>query len=161
MTDFMEYIASRGDCNRLTLTQCDELLAQYEWFATARIVRARLNGKDDTRLNITASSRCVSSLFISDIDTQIITELTSNDIIERFLKQSDLRIVAESGEPDAEIPVNAVLDEEDDIVSEELADIYMAQGLNVQAIDIYRKLILLNPEKSVYFAKLIEKIETK
>ncbi len=33
--------------------------------------------------------------------------------------------------------------------------------LNDQAIDIYRKLSLLNSEKSVYFAGLIAKIERK
>ena len=38
-------------------------------------------------------------------------------------------------------------------------DVYkrQAQGLYDEAIAIYRKLSLLNPEKSVYFAEIIDK----
>ncbi|HHH53682.1 MAG TPA: hypothetical protein ENK91_08500 [Bacteroidetes bacterium] len=45
------------------------------------------------------------------------------------------------------------------IVSEELAKIYLKQGLKKQAIEMYRKLILQNPEKSVYFAEILNKLE--
>ena len=50
---------------------------------------------------------------------------------------------------------------DDDLVTEDLAEIYLAQGLYDEAIAIYRKLSLLNPEKSVYFASLIDKIANK
>lgn len=54
----------------------------------------------------------------------------------------------------------AELSDEEDLVSEELAEIYLAQGLRSEALAAYRKLSLLNPEKSVYFAKIIGQIET-
>ncbi len=46
-----------------------------------------------------------------------------------------------------------------EIVTETLAEIYLDQGYPEQAKRIYSKLILAYPEKSVYFASLIEKID--
>lgn len=46
----------------------------------------------------------------------------------------------------------------DDGISETLASILVAQGQNEQARDIYLKLSLKNPEKSRYFASLIEQL---
>ena len=43
--------------------------------------------------------------------------------------------------------------------SEELDEIYLPQGLRDKSVAIYRKLSLRNPEKSVYFAELIGKLE--
>ena len=45
--------------------------------------------------------------------------------------------------------------------TETLARIYMEQGYPEEALDIYSKLILRYPEKSVYFAALIEEINKK
>ena len=94
-----------------------------------------------------------------EIDIERLMHLTSDDIIDRFLRTSHGRIVAEEGEPTDEIVVEADIDDEEDMVSEELAEVYLAQGLKDMAIETYRKLSLLNPEKSVYFAGLIEKID--
>ena len=93
-----------------------------------------------------------------DVDIERLMRLSADDIIERFLRTSHGRIVAEEGEPAEEIVTEAEIDDEEDMVSEELAEVYLAQGLKDMAIETYRKLSLLNPEKSVYFAGLIEKI---
>lgn len=94
------------------------------------------------------------------IDVERLTKITSEDIIDKFLRADTHRIVAEEGEVTQEIVVEAAFDEEDDMVSEELAEIYLAQGLKDMAKETYRKLSLLNPEKSVYFAEIISKIDS-
>jgi hypothetical protein len=48
--------------------------------------------------------------------------------------------------------------EDNDLVSETLADLLAFQGNSKKAIDMYRKLILKFPEKSSFFATKIEKI---
>lgn len=50
------------------------------------------------------------------------------------------------------------IEKEESLVSESLAEIYRIQGKPEKAISVYRKLILLNPEKKVYFADKIEQI---
>jgi hypothetical protein len=48
-----------------------------------------------------------------------------------------------------------------DFCTETLAKIYLEQDYTEQAIDIYSKLSLRYPEKSVYFAALIDEIKQK
>ena len=104
-------------------------------------------------------NRGLSSLHRPHIDTELLTEVTEGEIIDRFLRMDDYRIVAdEGGSDDTEIKTEADIDGDDDIVSEELAEVYAAQGLKEEAIEIYRKLSLRNTEKSVYFAEKIEKL---
>ena len=95
-----------------------------------------------------------------EIDIERLMYLSADDIIDRFLRTSHGRIVAEEGEPADEIVVSADIDDEEDMVSEELAEVYLAQGLKDMAKETYRKLSLLNPEKSVYFAEIIAKIDS-
>ena len=96
------------------------------------------------------------------VNSEVLLHLSADDIIDRFLQEKELRIVARDGEPgpNEEIVTEAELSEEEDLVTEELAEVYLHQGLKREALAIYRRLSLLNPEKSVYFAKIIEKLET-
>ena len=126
----------------------------YPWCTVLRVVSD--NGSALQRLLVT--NRGVSQIDLLDIDVESLTEVTSGQLIDRFLKMDDYRIVAEEGDEADSIVTEAAFDDEDDIVSEEIAEIYVAQGLKMQAIEIYRKLSLLNPKKSAYFADQIEKL---
>ena len=59
----------------------------------------------------------------------------------------------ESPEPAAHRDVDG------EIITETLAEIYAQQEIYKKATEIYEKLILLYPEKSAYFASLIEKVK--
>ena len=135
--------------------------SRYSWCTLLRVVE-----DNHTPLqSLLTTARGVSSLELCTIDVDSFATTvdslaadTSNQLIDRFLKAGDYRIVAEPGDDAESITTEAEFDDEDDLVSEEIAEIYAAQGLNSQAIAIYRKLSLLNPKKSAYFADQIEKL---
>jgi hypothetical protein len=95
-----------------------------------------------------------------EIDIEKLTHVSSDDIIERFLHVENLRIVVEEDGAEVDVVTSAEIDDEDCLVSEELAEVYLKQGLKELAKETYRKLSLLNPEKSVYFAEIIAKIDS-
>ena len=126
----------------------------YPWCTTLRAVKSA----DSPLQNLLATSRGAGLLQLEGIDVERLAAVSNAELISRFLKVDDYRIVAEDGEVDAEVKTEADFDDDDDLVSEELAEIYAKQGLNSEAIEIYRKLSLLNPKKSAYFADQIEKL---
>ena len=127
-----------------TAAELSELLTNYPWFEAARALT------DDDKMQL---------LDAYNVDIEKLAEESEGELINRFLRKHDYRIVAEEGDVEGDIRTEAELDDEDDIVSEELAEIYLAQGMKSEAKEIYRKLSLLNSEKSVYFAEKIENIE--
>ena len=126
----------------------------YPWCTVLRVV----SDNSSPLQRLLATNRGVSQIELLDIDIESLTEVTGGQLIDRFLKMGDYRIVAQEGDDAETIVTEAAFDDEDDIVSEEIAEIYVAQGLKMQAIEIYRKLSLLNPKKSAYFADQIEKL---
>ena len=137
-----------------------DLAVRFPWFLPGRILCEGLTGESDPRVALMAPWRAESSLRRAAVDASALTQLSSEEIIERFLQEEeDLRIVAGEGEPEEEVVLQPELDDADEVVTEELAEIYLAQGLRDKSVAIYRKLSLRNPEKSVYFAELIGKIE--
>ncbi len=134
MTDFRQYLASPATAERPSAGELDALAARYEWFAPVRIARESVTGICDPRLAVTAPWRAQSSLLRRPIDAEAVLRLSSDDIIDRFLQEDDLRIVAADGEPEEEVRTAAELDDDDEVVSEELAEIYLAQGLCILAV---------------------------
>lgn len=50
------------------------------------------------------------------------------------------------------------IEKEESLASESLAEVYRLQGKLEKSISMYRKLILINPEKKVYFANKIDEL---
>lgn len=139
-----------------------EYRARWPWFAPVGIILARTGVEaPDAALRLVASAHGVSLAQLLKVDPAAFGCLKADNVIDRFLEQTDLRIVAqeEDGSPAEQIATEPVLDDEDDLVTEDLAEIYRDQGLKSEALAIYERLRLQNPEKSAYFAEIIEQLK--
>lgn len=84
---------------------------------------------------------------------------TTMELIDKFIREEPR--IAPPPKSSFFDPVNTAkqsIEDNDSIVSETLAEIYYKQGNLAKAIKIYKKLSLVNPQKSSYFAAQIEKI---
>ena len=83
------------------------------------------------------------------------------NLIDKFIEEEP-SISKPEGDYKHNIEVaNKSSSDDSSITSETLAQIHLNQGNKKRAIEIYEKLILKYPEKSSYFAALIEKINKK
>ncbi len=89
-----------------------------------------------------------------DVTTPIDRFISENPRFTQALKRAGENL--DTSEQDAPPALK-----DDEFVTETLAKIYAAQGYHKLAIDCYAKLILLYPEKSAYFASLVEEIKQK
>ncbi len=139
----------------------EQLLEQYPWWSALRLAAARGNegNIEDAATELVAMLHPTEILSPAEVNQEILKQISAEDLIERFLKLDDYRIVAKDGD-DSDL-ATPEMEDDDELVSEEIAEIYEKQGLYAEAIATYRKLSLLNSEKSIYFARLISDIEKK
>ncbi len=86
------------------------------------------------------------------------TKMTQHHLIERFIADEP-RISAPGKETSSGNLAERNIGQTNALVTETLAQIYVQQGFMADAIDIFEKLSAKNPEKSSYFAKIIENLK--
>ena len=85
-------------------------------------------------------------------------QIANAELIDKFIKEEP-RIVPKPTFFDPVDSAKQSLMDNESVVSETLAEIYYKQGNLPKAIKIYKKLSLVYPQKSSYFAAQIEKIK--
>ncbi|MDQ8053085.1 MAG: hypothetical protein REI78_08655 [Pedobacter sp.] len=85
----------------------------------------------------------------------------SDEIIENFIKNEPQIRIPKADQLNNENKAKQSAEDHHDLVSETLASIYIEQMLYHKAIETYQKLSLKFPEKSRYFADLIQSLEKK
>lgn len=142
MIPLVEYISGRGPAP--SRRDLNKILERYEWFTTARRARVLVTGEPDQALLLpsmfrpTVPPRLVETpagemTVVADAVTEPSTADTP-DLIDRFIEHGAYRIVP--ADDSAEVQVDVDIDPE--MVSEELAEIYRAQGLTAEAEKIDR-----------------------
>lgn len=143
----------------MTVERAKELAGRYPWFKAPRVIISDATGESDRSLDLQFTFFSWPVLSANSASIAEPQALRTSFVIENFLSLDDVHTLSAEAIPSGDMSLSQE-DMDSDMVTEELAEIYLAQGHKTVAEEIYRKLSLLYPEKSVYFAELIGKISS-
>ena len=92
-------------------------------------------------------------------EDEILKNADENDLISKFITVNPRIEPVETYNDDQKDISEHSIKEDDNLLSETLAKVYMAQGYFDKALKSYEKLCLKYPEKNTYFAGQIEMIK--
>ncbi|MFA5443504.1 MAG: hypothetical protein WC262_00825 [Bacteroidales bacterium] len=156
----------------------NDIVAEEDFFVldeTLEIEKEEIPSDSDPAPNLKSKKpefvleRSVERTFYPGADYFGKTDLATLELdvtvpVDRFISENPrfTEVLKRSGEniDTLQQDTSPVLDD-DECVTETLARIYAEQGYHKLAIACYGKLILLYPEKSTYFASLVQEIKQK
>lgn len=163
------------DLDNMPLDELSALVTRYPWFGAARKALCCRTGQfADAALYVFDRGILAKAAAEAGVSAQSVKEYVRKAPMEqkvvviggdyfsqdaydsvRSAQEAPAAPVSKKKDPSA-VPQAMPLD--DVYITETLAEIYAQQGYLEQAKNIYSKLILRYPEKSAYFATLIEKL---
>ncbi len=161
MDPVIKYIADPAGTPIPSVTEIRETLDRYPWFSPARVLLYRFTGNAGLRTKLAMAALRSNGLLNDAPSPEQILRPGTNEIIDRFLQVEPQKISASESTTEEDKAETSATDSDDEMVSEELAMIYAMQGATERAKEIYLKLSLLYPEKSVYFAELIAGLDSQ
>ena len=185
---FYNLLGNQNLLSEETAKELKELASKYPWFQLGRMLYLKNLKETESseyqdelkRVAIQVTDRKLLYNFLN-AETQKRSQKTEleqsiqdlnddkkesgNPLIDKFLSSKPGKI-AGAGNPDGAVDNADRIDiaeksdaENDDIITETLAAIYVQQKSYKKAMAAYKKLSLKYPEKSIYFATQIEEIE--
>ncbi|MBO5902901.1 MAG: hypothetical protein J6Q40_02745 [Tidjanibacter sp.] len=137
------------------------LAEKYPWCAPLCIAKER-QGEEKKSLSLLMRSLGATRATQYLLTAEQLSRPSTDSIIDKFMEVGEYKVIAQDDTPDnLEWQSETMPNDEEEFVSEQLAEIYAQQGLFDQAKETYRKLSLLYPKKSIYFAELIEKLDNR
>ena len=144
-----------------------ELRERYPWWCGVHIAASEL-GVPTKESHLLASRlrsrRIPAASLLKEIRPEEFERSEMLGLIDAFIHSGDHPkiVVSEATTEESLAKGNEdEMEDDDDFISEELAEIYTKQQLFDQAIAIYQKLSLQNTQKSIYFAELIEQLNAQ
>lgn len=98
---------------------------------------------------------------VAEAEDYFEAEKSENDLISDFIKSNRITIKPRSDFYDPIDKAKESVQESNSFLTPTWAKVLEGQGKYVEAIEVYQKLSLNNPEKSTYFAGLIEELKNK
>ncbi|MGO3164595.1 MAG: hypothetical protein ACTIJ2_15320 [Sphingobacteriaceae bacterium] len=89
------------------------------------------------------------------------TSQRMGEVIDKFIREEPQIQPPKAEEINTENKARRSSEDQLQVVTETLADIYVAQGMYERALSVFKKLISENPEKKSYFATRIRAVEKK
>lgn len=157
MKELLAYLADPDSMDELAQARLRRILKRYPWFSTARLLLSKASRHSDPLVQLRYLGRPLPEVLLEKPTEAHFTGGRTLDVISRFLARTEEPAPQSVSVEPGDLAAGSV-EEDPDLVSEELARIYLDQGLESKARDIYAKLSLLYPEKSVYFAEIIDRI---
>ena len=131
------------------------LAEKYPWCAPLCVAKEG-ESEEKKSLSLLMRSLGATRAMHYHLTAEQIARPSTESIIDKFMEVGDYKVVAQDDTPDnLDWQTESAPSNEEEFVSEQLAEIYAQQGLFDQAKETYRKLSLLYPKKVFILPNLL------